>query len=55
MTIILNGKEYVVIEQQERWLVESQFGKVKVKYEISKKDCATKEELKEYLTSLSTK
>lgn len=49
MKLEKNGKTYEVIENSKKWVINAMAGKVVLKYEISKTDCETYEELKQYM------
>ena len=42
-------KNYEVTENKSQWTVHLSYGNLKVAYKISKKDCPTIEELKEFI------
>lgn len=44
-----DDKNYEVTESKSQWTVRLSNGKVKVEYQISKKDCPTLEDLKEFI------
>lgn len=50
MMIEIKGKNYEVIENEKKWKIQKEDGKVKLVYEVSKKDCKTQEELKRFIT-----
>ena len=49
MSIEKNGTTYEVTETAAKWTLKAMDGKVSLSYEVSKKDCETLEELKEYV------
>lgn len=49
MTVEKNGKSYEVTETATKWQLKTGEGKVKLSYEVSKDDCATLEELRQYI------
>lgn len=51
MTIEKNGRTYSVAEHETKWILKTEEGGVTLKYDISKKDCGSAEELKEYVAS----
>lgn len=50
MGIEKNGTTYEVKETAAKWTLKALGGKVSLAYEVSKKDCKTLEELKQYVT-----
>ena len=50
MRIEIKGKSYEVIENEKKWKIQKEDGKVKLVYEVAKKDCGTMEELKQFLS-----
>ena len=51
MEITKNGKTFHIEEKSDKWSVRREIDGVKVSYEISKKDCGSLEEVKEYIIS----
>ena len=49
MTVEKNGKSYEVTETATKWTLKAGTGKVALSYEVSKDDCATLEELRQYV------
>lgn len=50
MNIEINGKNYTVRETDAKWVIKVEMGKLTTSYEVSKKDCATPDELRQFLT-----
>ncbi len=44
-----NDKKYDVLEYGTKWVLKSVDGKLTTRYEVSKKDCATREELNDFI------
>lgn len=49
-----NGKEYVVMEYQDKWVLKKVDGRLVVKFELSKLDYPTIEELEAYFNGCDT-
>lgn len=49
MTIEKNGKSYAVVETQKKWTLKAGEGKVALSIEVSKDDCRTADELRQYV------
>lgn len=49
MTIIKDDRQYNVAETTTKWVIKVLEGKVSLKYEISKKDCPTFEDLQNFV------
>lgn len=50
MKVEKNGKSYDVSETADKWVLKSSSGKVDIKYEVSKRDCTTIEDLQKFIT-----
>lgn len=51
MEIIKSGKTFRIEEKSDKWMVKRDADGVKVSYEISKKDCKSLEEVKDYISN----
>ncbi len=51
MEIIKNGKTFRIEEKSDKWSIKRDADGVKVSYEISKKNCGSLEEVKEYISN----
>lgn len=49
MIIEKNGKSYTITELSDKWTVKAENGKLSVAFDISKKICATADELQDYV------
>lgn len=50
MTIIKDERQYNVTETTTKWVIKVLEGKVSLKYEISKQDCPTFEDLQNFVS-----
>lgn len=50
MTIIRDERQYNVTETTTKWVIKVLEGKVSLKYEISKQDCPTFEDLQNFVS-----
>ena len=49
MEVVKNGKTYEVTETTQKWSIKNKLGIMSISYDVSKKDCATIEELQRYV------
>ena len=49
MEVVKNGKTYEVTETTQKWNIKNKLGIMSISYDVSKKDCATIEELQKYV------
>lgn len=49
MSIEKNGKKYEVSERSYKWVLKDSNGKVTIKFEVSKQDCPTVEDLERFI------
>lgn len=52
MEIVKNGKAYEVNETASKWIIRAMDGKVKLKYELSKKDFESIDDVQDYFRTL---